>query len=653
MTDVMNVFANLERPIQTGTQRCRTSGALTAKSVHCMETVTAPRDPSLLRASMMRLGLIAVLFLVASQVLGSVGAEANEGTSPERAIAKSEATTPKSTDGEAAIEPPHLHRLLTRQEVLAGTGSNSLLRQQAADVVALYLAIGNRPIWIDGDRLTGDALAFRRYLDSIVNHGLRSQDYLTEAIDSRWMSMDEQSRAELEILLSRSFVTLARDLWYGRTRWAGERVQHFAIEPVDFKIIDFAVEMKLRGALAAITLAEPKNTQYQQLVAGLKQRLDMANDPLAKRPDLPVGRTLKIGTRDKRVAILREILTVTGDLPAVLNGAASETSRDQNKQSPDQHHFDKGLEDAVKRYQERHGLGVDGAVGPQTTAHLNQDAEDEIDHLKASLERWRLLPRIDDDRYIIVNIPGFELHAYQSGFETVSMRTVVGRFKRKTPTFSSNIDRIVVNPTWTVPKTIMREDYLPKLQEDPGYLDKKGIQIYSGWGADREVIDPYSIDWNVYSAGERIPFMMRQPPGRDNALGRVKFLMPNNDSIYLHDTNSPRLFNRARRAYSSGCVRLSDPNAFADYLMRGDSELGDRTSDDIIRGSSQRWYSLGTPVPVHLTYLTAWARPNGEIEFKEDIYRRTAHLLRQLERSSANPDADQLARVLLPVEPNG
>lgn len=516
-----------------------------------------------------------------------------------------------------------------RARLDAGTGSGDDL----ADLLAVYEAYGSAPVWLAGDAVNNDATALLRRLEGAESHGLSPGDYLLGAIRERWNSSDAVERAELDLLLTEAFLRLARDLWFGRTHRVGVRTRSFDLSPLTFDVAALAGDLRTRGVEAALTAREPTNRQYRQLVGALT-RLVAEEHKAVEKPELVAGPVLRAGSRGPRVAVLRRIMTATGDMP-LADAWPPHAPDSQQRSETDLENFDDALVAAVERYQDRNGLKVDGIVGPQTIAHMNKGPKDQIRQLRASLERWRLLPRIDTDRYVMVNLPAFELHAYDGAAEPVTMKTVVGRQGRETPLFSSRINRIVVNPTWTVPRTILREDFLPKLREDPGYLARKGLRLISRDGGGE--VDPWSVDWWQYSGRESMPFMLRQPPGRDNALGQVKFLMPNNESIYLHDTNHPSLFRRAERSYSSGCVRLEQPREFTAYLIRGDGQLGSQSLDHILRGGGQRWLSLEQPVPVHLTYITAWAAPDGTIEYKRDIYGYDGSLLDALERSRLSP----------------
>lgn len=549
---------------------------------------------------------------------------------PPRAETQVAAREPAATDV-GIVDPTAraLGTILSREKERSGSASGTDLN----DLLAVYETLEAGPVWLDGAAPNSDAKALLRRIENAARHGLEPEDYLLGAIRARWQSTDVVERAELDLLLTEAFIRLARDLWSGRTHRLGVRTRHFDLTPLPFDVTALAADLRSRGVEAALTAREPANAQYRTLVDALS-RLLAEEEQAAEKPELKAGPVLRKGSRGERVAVLRTLMTMSGDLPPADARSPHEPGRPERTEA-DLELFDDALVAAVERYQGRSGLKVDGIVGPQTIAHMNKGREDQIRQLRASLERWRLLPRIGSDRYVVVNLPAFELHAYDGAAEPLSMKIVVGRYRRKTPLFSSRINRIVANPTWTVPRTILREDFLPKLREDPGYLARQGLRLISRDGGGE--IDPWSVDWWQYSGRESMPFLLRQPPGRNNALGQVKFLLPNNESIYLHDTNHPSLFRRAERAYSSGCVRLEAPREFTAYLIRGDSTLGKQSLDHILRGGGQRWLSLESPIPVHLTYITAWVNTNGNIEYKRDIYGHDRSLLDALERSHLPP----------------
>jgi murein L,D-transpeptidase YcbB/YkuD len=329
-------------------------------------------------------------------------------------------------------------------------------------------------------------------------------------------------------------------------------------------------------------------------------------------PQVPLGETLKPGMEDARLPVLRRRLLVTADLEAEPEEAG--------------HVYDAATEAAIRRFQERHGLEVDGVVGPATLAALNVTVGERIDQIEINMERWRWISDELADRYIWVNMPAFSLAVIENGRTAMAMRVIVGRAYRQTPEFSGLITYLEANPFWNVPYSIATKDLLPKIQADPGYLASQGLEVFAGW-SDEQPIDPATIDWSALGAG-RFPYRLRQDPGPLNALGRIKFMFPNEYSVYLHDTPSRELFWRAKRDFSSGCIRVQKPIELGVYLLGpGWDEARLETELDAGRNKAIR---LPKPVRIYLTYSTAWVDDAGLVEFREDIYGRDAVLLAAL-----------------------
>ena len=265
-------------------------------------------------------------------------------------------------------------------------------------------------------------------------------------------------------------------------------------------------------------------------------------------------------------------------------------------------------------------------VGPATLAELNVTAESRLRQIQVNLERARhVLHEIGDEDLVIVDIAGYELRYVQDRKVTWTSRVVVGRPYRQTPIFKSEIDHVVVNPTWTVPPTILGQDILPAVRRDPGYLAKKGLDVIDRNG---RVLDPASIDWSRYS-GRNFPYFLRQGPGDDNALGRVKIMFPNPYLVYLHDTPSRSLFERDDRAFSSGCIRVEGPFDLVERLL--DDPKWDRTAlQSAVETGRTQTVRLAKPVKILMIYWTVDETDDGRIVFKRDVYDRDARLWQAL-----------------------
>jgi L,D-transpeptidase YcbB len=307
---------------------------------------------------------------------------------------------------------------------------------------------------------------------------------------------------------------------------------------------------------------------------------------------------LKPGQRSPLVPPLAARLAASGDYRgAIPSGAAT--------YSPE-------LQEAVKVFQRRHGLTDDGAIGPEVVAALNVPLDARIDSIALNMERWRWLPRDLGDRYILVNIPEMRLDVYEGNAVPLSMRVVVGKPDAQTPIFNDEMTYIVFSPYWNVPPSIAEGETLPAIMSDPNFLARNNMEIVDSSG---NVVDPGSVDLNDPKA-----YRFRQRPGTDNSLGLVKFMFPNQFNVYLHDTPADSLFDRAARSFSHGCVRVEDPVALAQYVLRDQPEWTRERIAEAMHSDEEETVRLKSPIPVYLGYWTARVRPDNTVQFRKDVY---------------------------------
>jgi murein L,D-transpeptidase YcbB/YkuD len=323
-------------------------------------------------------------------------------------------------------------------------------------------------------------------------------------------------------------------------------------------------------------------------------------------PIVPSGQTMKKGDRGLNVAALSARLITSGDLKERSLAARSV--------------FDDTLEMAVKKFQDRHGIRVDGEIGVGTLAALNIPASYYFHRIAVNMERWRWLPRDLGERYILVNIAAFTLDVVEKGRTVLSMPVVVGKDYRRTPVFSAKMTYLVLNPYWYVPSTIATEDILPEVKTNPNYLKTRNIVVLRRWD-DPNPIDPFTVDWSSITK-DNLPYLFRQASGNLNALGRIKFMLPNQYDIYLHDTPHRSYFNLLQRAYSSGCIRLARPIDLAVYVLEGNPKWTREAIVAALDSVENYTIKLPEPIPVHLFYCTAYVHEDGNIHFREDIYNR-------------------------------
>ncbi len=359
-----------------------------------------------------------------------------------------------------------------------------------------------------------------------------------------------------------------------------------------------------------------KNPQYKMLVGALAGYRAIAEQ--GGWPIVPDETVLKPGMTDPAVVDLRQRLAVEQAL------TPSSTQRPAQTTQTADWTYDAQLEEDVRAFQSRHGLQADGVIGARTFASLNKPVEDRINKLRLSLERGRWLMRELDEEFVLVNIAGARTYLVKADGTLWTTRSITGSAYRKTPVFRDEIQYMEFNPTWTVPASIFRKDKLERIRDDIGYLQRNNYTVRN---RDGQTIAANSVNWGASNPGVTLV----QQPGENNALGLVKFMFPNKYAVYLHDTNDRSLFDRNERNLSSGCVRLEYPFEFATLLMEGDPDWSYERMQSILDGGKTTRVDLPKPMPVLLTYWTAWVE-DGEVHFREDPYERDERILQALDR---------------------
>ena len=345
-------------------------------------------------------------------------------------------------------------------------------------------------------------------------------------------------------------------------------------------------------------------------------------------PKLKRGRYLRTGSRHRTIGLVRKQLAITGDLDS-----------HSSSWSPDSDYFDDNFANALKTFQHRHGLRVSGRLDRSTRHQLSFSAKERLKQLKGNRRRIaRLLKISSSDRYILVNVPGYQLEAITQGEVDRRHTVIVGRRDRQTPELSATIRGVNFFPFWRVPYSIAKKDLIPRARRDAAFIEEQNFRVSSGsFGGQR--LDPEDINWKRASA-DTLKF--RQDPGPWNALGLVRVNMPNKDIIYLHDTPLKRLFKQRHRAFSAGCIRVHDIMALVAWLGRGNDDLSRKAIDELIeetdpadqseRRDKHLDFRLKRSVPVHLAYLTAWVEDDGRVIFRNDIYNRDGNRSRRRAR---------------------
>ncbi|MDT8342920.1 MAG: L,D-transpeptidase family protein [Thermohalobaculum sp.] len=490
------------------------------------------------------------------------------------------------------------------------------------DVIEVYAARAYAPVWLAADgTATAAGQALVAALAQAPRHALPARRYAA-GLDAARSGMP----AAREIALTRAFLDYARDMSSGLLTPRRIDRDMAVTPPRPDRAALLSGIAAAPDATAWLAGLAPRTPEYAALLGELDRLRDLAARPDAWGPQIDAGPTLREGSAGPRVLQLRARLAAIGasepglaqarDNGSVVVVAANAVARDAPAEAfgaADPQVFDAGLAEAVIRFQRRHGLNEDGAVGPATLAQLNLSPAFRADQVAVNIERIRWLNRDLGQRHIVVNIAGFEMRVIEDGREIFQSRVVVGTRANQTPEFSDEMDHLVINPSWFVPRSIAVNEFLPKLREDPGYLERRGYVLKG--------VDPWAVDWHAVTRST-FPGTIRQVPGEENALGKVKFMFPNDFSIYLHDTPQRRLFARDVRAYSHGCVRVEKPTELAHLLLSYQEADPAAAYQSWLDSGRERYVNLDQHVPVHITYRTAWIDDAGDRQFRGDIYGR-------------------------------
>ena len=507
----------------------------------------------------------------------------------------------------------HLQNRIETEFVLPNTAIEDEYTYTTSMLSRFYGRRNYLPTWISNDGPLPQVDALIKTIREANHEGLMPDEYNLGKIEDKLREIrqrkdtntpiDPSTLVSLDILLTEAFLTYGSHLLDGRVNpekieasWYPNRYE------VDLVLL-------LQAALESNTVEEslriliPEDQRYTRMRQALRRYRDIA--ARGGWDSVLDGPKIKKGDSGARIQALRARLITEGYLVPGL--------------SKSREIFDDQLEQAISKYQDNHGLKVDGIVGRDTIASLNISVEERVRQMELNMERLRWLPKDLGKRYVLINIPNYQLEVVENGKPVMIMRAVVGKPSDPSPVLSSEITYLVLNPSWYVPSSIATSEILKELRTDPTYLAKNDIKVYKVADGTRQEINPDTVNWNQVSE-KNFNYRFRQRPGSKNVLGRVKFIFPNPFDVYLHDTSSPELFAKFVRSFSHGCMRVEKPIELAEFLMRDDAEWTRENILSAIDKRSEKTVWLPEPIPVNVVYLTAWVDENGSIQFRNDIY---------------------------------
>ena len=471
------------------------------------------------------------------------------------------------------------------------------------DLERFYAQRDFAPLFITETGWRPDTVPTLALMQAAGAHGLKPANYWDDALADLAGPAEPGRMVHQDLMLTAATLRYASDIYNGR--YAKSPKQDPATLLAGFDDGD-----DLPAFLMALA---PNKPEYEGLQAVLA---DMRQGSALPLPGIGEGPLLSLGTRDPTVVQLRLHLAATGDLQ--LDGT-------QGEGGPvvEADRFDTALDQAVRAYQARHGLEVDGIIGRKSKARMNASPADRLGLVLANLERLRWKERLVRRKHVRVNIANFHLVAREGEEDRLSMPVVVGRNSRRPPVISDQIVSLKFSPDWTVPRSILEKDYLSSLRADPGFAIDEGFEVYQN-GA---LISPHRVQWHDPRISRKVT--LRKPPSSHGPLGGVRFSLTNDMAIFLHDTPSTDLFDLSQRAHSSGCVRVAEPEALAAYLLEGTSWDDQRISRAMLAGSIQIAKPV-EPVQVFLSYMTAFVDADGRLQVVSDPYQLDEDLISRL-----------------------
>jgi murein L,D-transpeptidase YcbB/YkuD len=494
-------------------------------------------------------------------------------------------------------------------------------------VQSFYRARDYRLVWVTAGRVSAEAEAVARIVERAEDEGLDGARYRVEPIGPRAVTAAfngapaSDADAVQDVQLTYVFLKYAADLT-GRfdPKAAGP---FWLVRPPPRDLAPWLEQSLQSGRIVASFAAlSPPHAAYGAVKAALARYREVARK--GGWAALPLRLALRRGSRGPQVAALRARLAVEGDLSSTTASGPTEA-------------YDSSLAEGVKRFERRHGLVADGVLDAVTVAALNVPVEERIRQIELNLERWRWLPADLGRRYVMVNVPSFQLAAHEDGRPAVTMKVVTGKPDSPTPIFGDDMTTVVFSPYWNVPPTIAEDEIIPAVLRDPGYLQRNNLELVRG----TRLVGAVAL--------RRGDIQIRQRPGTRNSLGLVKLVFPNPFGVYLHGTPASALFARPSRAFSHGCVRVEKPFELARWVLGGLPQWTPSAIQAAMRSGRERPLALPEPIPVYITYQTVQASHDGTVFFWPDVYGHDAAQMPLMLAPSSLPPVPAIAAV--PLQP--
>ena len=496
---------------------------------------------------------------------------------------------------------------------------------RAEDLAALYKLADNKLLWLGNKLAEQNTLQVIELLDAAAENGLNVANYDSNTLREKLpvalkLAADDYKQLALyDTAISLSLLRHLHDLHYGRVSPQGI---NYNLKLREKKLIDLSaliINSLKEGSIKQLPLlVEPTLPQYQKLKVALATYKLLAQKTVNLQ--LHAEKSINPGDSFPQINELQRFLVAVGDMQ-------DETDGKQSIQYTDK------IVKGIKKFQQQHGLGADGVMGKETIDALNVPLKDRVTQIELAMERLRWLPVFNSGPYIIVNIPAYQLWAFddidQNNANITTMNVVVGKaLDHQTPVLMAEMHFIDFNPYWNVPYNIVKKELLEKLQQHPNYLDKENMELVATFGNDTKSV---AFNNSSIEALKQGSLRIRQRPGKQNALGKIKFMFPNKDDVYLHDTPSHSLFAKSRRDLSHGCVRVENPQVLAEFALK-DQWTKEEIQEALAIPKTQR-VILKRSIPVLFFYTTAFFDPNNDLVLYSDIYGNDAILLEALKKS--------------------